>query len=310
MYSHIPVLLQEVLEYLDPKSGQNFVDGTLGGGGYTKAILEKISPDGKVLAIDLDQAAIDEARNKSLGTSNLVLVHGNFRDIDQMVTTHKFGNISGIVADIGLSSFQLDGSGRGISFQKQEPLDMRFDLSDNSTDAKFIVNNWEQAQLTEVFRKYGEEKYASQIARKIVQHRQLKLLHYTTDLVAIIQEALPAPEKHRFADSARRIFQALRITVNHELENLETFLPKAFDLLAEGGKLAIVSFHSLEDRIVKEYFLSLARGCICPIDFPQCICGQTPKGKILTKKPITAKTEELDKNPRSKPAKLRVIEKV
>jgi 16S rRNA (cytosine1402-N4)-methyltransferase len=227
-----------------------------------------------------------------------------------MVTTYKFGNISGIVADIGLSSFQLEGSGRGISFQKQEPLDMRFDLSDNSTDAKFIVNNWDQSRLTEIFQNYGEEKFSSPIARKIVQHRQLKLLHYTTDLVAIIQEALPAPEKHRFADSARRIFQALRITVNHELENLETFLPKAFDLLAKGGKLAIISFHSLEDRIVKEYFLSLARGCICPLDFPQCICGQTPKAKILTKKPITAKPYELEKNPRSKPAKLRVVEKL
>lgn len=309
-YSHIPVLLDEAITLLDPKPNQNFIDATLGGGGYTRALLKKIGPGGKVLAIDLDQTAIDLATSYKLPATSLIAVHGNFADIDQIVTSHKFNNISGIVADIGLSSYQLDASGRGISFQKKEPLDMRFDLSKDTSDAKFILNNHDEQDLTKIFEEYGEEKYAKAIARKIVSFRNEKPFHYTTDLVEAITEALPKPVKHLYADSCRRIFQALRIAVNHELENLERFLPKALDILAPGGRLVIVSFHSLEDRIVKQFFIKAARGCVCPIDFPECICGKSPLAKLLTKKIVTASEGELETNMRSKPAKLRAIQKI
>lgn len=309
-YSHTPVLLKEVLGYLGPKPGENFVDATLGGGGYTRAILERTAPKGKVLAIDLDSSALDNFKSKSDGLKDrVVLCHGNFADINKFVTNHEFGPIAGIVADIGLSSFQLDHSGRGITFQKKEPLDMRFDLSSDEPDAKFILNNHSETELAEIFRKYGEEPNARAIARKIVRERDAHKVHYTTDLLALIEAALPKPIKHKVNDVARRIFQSLRIVVNHELQNLETFLPKALDIVAPGGVIAVITFHSLEDRIVKQFFVESARGCVCPLEFPICLCGKNPSAKILTKKPVTASEEELQNNSRSKPAKLRVITK-
>jgi 16S rRNA (cytosine1402-N4)-methyltransferase len=312
-YEHIPVLLKEVIFYLKPGSGENFVDATLGGGGYTKAILERIQPSGKVLAIDLDKDALKNAelgmKNAELG-KNLVLHHGNFQNINKITKEHEFNNISGVVADLGLSSYELDQSARGFSFQKKEPLDMRFDQS-QSEDAKFILNNRSEQELVKIFNDYGEEKFSRQIARKILECRmQNAELRHTNELYQIIQEALPKPVKHKADDSARRIFQALRIAVNYELSALEEFLPKAFDLLNPGGRLVIVSFHSLEDRIVKQYFNSLSKGCVCPIDFPQCVCGKNPQGKVLTKKIVIASPEELETNIRSKPAKLRAIVKL
>jgi len=313
-YSHTPVLLQEVIDLLNPSSNQNFIDATLGGGGYTKAIFERNQPDGKVLAIDLDEDAVENFKfqisNFKINPKSVVLHHGNFAHIDKIVNNHKFFNISGIVADLGLSSYELDSAGRGISFQKKELLDMRFDQKGTGADAKFILNTYGQKQLQKIFKEYGEEKYSAQITKKIVEARAEIQIKYTTDLYQIIEDALPKPIKHKADDSARRIFQALRIAVNHELTNLEEFLPKAFDLLNPGGRLAIVSFHSLEDRIVKQYFNKLSTGCVCPPEFPLCQCGQTPKGKILTKKPITASEEELKRNPRSKPAKLRAVFKI
>ena len=309
-YHHEPVLLKEVLQYLDPHPNENFVDATFGGGGYTKAVLERIQPGGKVLATDLDEDAINNAKTQNLDIKNLILHHGNFKDIDKIVDHHKFENISGIVADLGLSSYELDQAGRGISFQKKEPLDMRFDQSQKET-AAFILNNYDEKRLLNIFREFGEEKFSKQIARKIQETRDRRQeTRYTTDLYQIIVDALPKPVKHKADDSARRIFQALRIAVNHELDNLSEFLPKAFNILNSGGRLVMVSFHSLEDRIVKQFFTSLAKGCVCPIDFPKCLCGKNPRGQILTKKPITATQEELDINPRAKPAKLRVLLKI
>lgn len=311
MYTHVPVLLKEVLAYLDPKPSQNFVDGTLGGAGYTKALLESSGPDGQVLAIDLDDVALNNAKDQLASfQKRIILAHGNFRDIDKIVVNHNFGPISGIVADIGLSSFQLDESGRGISFQKKELLDMRFDASSNQPDARFLLKHRTAEELTEIFEKYGEDKNSYKIARSIVRYRETDELKYTDELVQIIQDTLSKPEKHRFADTARRIFQALRIEVNQELANLEAFLPKAFDLLSTNGKLVVVTFHSLEDRIVKNFFKELATGCVCPKEFPICKCGQIPKGKILTKKIVTATESELAENTRSKSAKLRAIQKI
>ncbi len=310
-YEHTPVLLKQVIEYLDPKPGQNFVDATLGGGGYTQAILNKVEPNGKVLAIDLDNDAIENLKSKILNLKFLTLVHGNFAEIDKIAEHHEFTGIDGIVADLGLSSYELDQSGRGMSFQKKEVLDMRFNREGESIDAKFVLHNYEQNRLQQIFSEYGEEKFSRQIAKKIKEARDKKQgIHYTTDLYKIIADALPKPVKHKAADSARRIFQALRIEVNHELTNLEEFLPKAFDLLNPGGRLAVITFHSLEDRIVKHFFLKLNKGCVCPPEFPQCLCGKSPQGKILTKKPVSASETELAANPRSKPAKLRAIVKL
>lgn len=321
-YVHTPVLLKEVIQYLDPRPGGNFIDATLGGGGYSLALLERIAPQGKILALDLDADAIKNfqipnskyqiiSKSKNQKSENIILHQGNFRDIDRIIKHHDFPVPDGIVADIGLSSYQLDQSGRGISFQKKEILDMRFDKSSQEPDAKFILNNYDEDRLLKIFREFGEEKFSSRIARKIQEVRDKGLkIKDTFDLYQIIVEALPKPVKHRADDSARRIFQALRISVNHELENLEAFLPKAFDGLKPGGRLAVVSFHSLEDRMVKQFFVGLAKGCVCPPEFPQCICGKTPQGKILTRKPVVASPSEISNNPRSQAAKLRVIEKI
>jgi len=318
-YFHIPVLLKEVLEYLEPSPGQNFVDATLGGGGYTVAIANLIGPGGKTLSIDLDGDAIKNfqflisnfqtnPKLKNHNEKNITLHQGNFRDLDKILKHHEFKAPDGIVADLGLSSYELEH--RGISFQTDQPLDMRFDQS-QKLDAKFVLNNYDEQHLRKIFEDYGEEKFSRLIVRKILESRTKNHeLRRTTDLYQIIKDALPKPVKHKADDSARRIFQALRIEVNHELSSLEEFLPKAFNLLKVSGRLAVVSFHSLEDRIVKQYFNKLSKGCVCPPEFPACICGQLPKGKILTKKPITATEIELGKNPRAKPAKLRVIEKL
>lgn len=313
-YNHIPVLLQQAITLLDPKPGQRFVDGTLGGGGYTSELLKKVGKSGAVLSIDLDRAALDNAEAKfakEVKSKNLVLAHGNFSQLDKILEHKDFYNIDGIVADIGLSSFQLDESGRGITFQKKEPLDMRFDVSSNEPDARFMLNEYSEAELTKIFWEYGEEKESKRIAHAIINARKIegKKLHYTTDLTDLIQEALPKPIKHKWADTARRIFQALRIAVNHELDNLETFLPKALDLVKPGGILVIVSFHSLEDRMVKQFFVQASKGCICPKEFPICQCGKTPQAEILTRKIVTATEEELNLNSRSGSAKLRAIRK-
>jgi len=308
-YEHTPVLLKEVLEYLDARPGQNIIDATLGGGGYAKAIVDRIQPGGKILAIDLDKDAVENFKVKSekLKVKSLIIVQGNFAKIDHIVKNHKFPAPEGIVADLGLSSYELEH--RGISFQTNQPLDMRFDQS-QPEDAKFILNNYDQKRLEKIFWEYGEEKFCRQIARKILDLRlKIKVTH-SGQLYQIIQEALPKPVKHKADDSARRIFQALRIEVNHELENLREFLPKAFDLLAPNGQLVVVSFHSLEDRIVKQFFVGLTKGCVCPPEFPQCLCGRSPKARILTKKPVTANSHELALNPKSKPAKLRAIKKL
>jgi 16S rRNA (cytosine1402-N4)-methyltransferase len=306
-YEHEPVLLTEVLRLADLQPGDHVIDGTLGGGGYTAAFSKAVGSKGKVLAIDLDEAALENFKAKKL--KNVTTAHGNFRDVNEIGVKHNFVDISAIVADIGLSSFHIDSSGRGISFQKKELLDMRFDVRQDTT-AAFILNNKSEQEIRQLFQKYGEEKFSGQIARKIVQKRSEQPLKYTTDLTDVIEAALPKPIKHKWTDSARRIFQALRIAVNHELDNLETFLPNAFDILAPDGKLIVVTFHSLEDRIVKQYFQGLAKGCVCPIDFPICQCGKNPQAKILTKKPITASDAELEKNSRSKSAKLRAIQKI
>lgn len=312
-YSHIPVLLQEVLEYLQPKAGGVFIDATLGGGGYTEALLSAVAPTGKVLSLDLDGDAIMNFESRITNHESrkrVTVCQGNFKDIASIAQEHGFSGVNGIVADIGLSSYELDDAGRGISFKHDEPLDMRFDVQSNGVTAADLLAEKTELELTSLFTKYGEERYARPIARNIVRTRTEEPVTRTTQLVDIITNSIPRAVRHKAQDSCRRIFQALRIAVNGELENLQEFLPSALSLLAPGGKLVIVSFHSLEDRIVKQFFVKAAIGCICPPRFPQCVCGKTPQVQILTRRPITAGDSELVQNTRSRPAKLRAALKL
>jgi 16S rRNA (cytosine1402-N4)-methyltransferase len=319
MTYHVPVLLNEVLEYLNPQPGQIVVDGTLGGAGHSLAIAEKIGEDGTLIGIDLDPASLKEAEKKFSEHGIKTKTHfiqGNYKYIDSVLDGLGLSAVDGILVDIGLSSYDLDQSGRGFSFQKDEPLDMRYDPTSAPLNkkkepftAKFILATYTEKELADLFEKYSEEKFSKKIARAIVQTRSEFPLETTTDLFSLIKKSLPAAFRFKAGDSVRRVFQALRIEVNSELENLKQFLPRAFEALKPGGRLVIISFHSLEDRMVKQFFAELARGCICPSEFPTCVCGKEPKAKILTRKPITATEQEAKENTRSIPAKLRAIEK-
>jgi len=307
MIYHEPVLLQEVLEYLDPKPGQNYIDCTLGNGGHA---IELAKRAGRVIGIDLDEEIIllAKERIKSEGLSNIIAVHDNYRNIQKIILEQKVSPANGILLDLGLSSFELQDEKRGFSFQINSPLDMRFD-KENDLLAKDIVNKLPEKELERIFREYGEERYAKQMAREIVARRREKSIETTFDLLLIIEQVYrnkPKPKIH----FATKVFQALRIMVNDELGNIKSVLPQAIEALAPKGRLAVISFHSLEDRIVKELFRKEARGCICPPKLPICTCGHKPRVKILTKKPIIASDEEVRANPRSRSAKMRVVEKI
>lgn len=316
---HIPVLLNEVIEYLDPMNGEVAFDATLGGGGHALEIAKRISPNGILIATDLDPASIDAAEKRftDAGIQKYFLRRNNYRNIDQVLEELNISKVDIVLADLGLSSYDFDLSGRGFSFQKDEPLDMRFDPESSPENkrheprtAKYLLKHLTEKELEEIFSTYGEEKFSRKIARAIIESRQEKEIETTTELFELIKKALPAKFRFKAGDSARRIFQSLRIEVNRELENIEDFLPKAFHALKPGGRLAVISFHSLEDRIVKHFFLSKAKGCICPPDFPQCVCGKTSEAKILTRKPIGPSQEEVESNRRSASAKLRVLQKI
>lgn len=320
MNFHTTVLLKESIEYLDPQIGDIMVDATLGGGGHALAIAKRIEPSGRLIALDLDPESIRVASEKFVlekCSAEIILKNENYKNIDCVLSDLQIEKVDGIIADIGVSSYDFESSGRGFSFQKDELLDMRFNPADSPANkkyepftARFILGRYSEQELNELFSAYGEEKFSKRIARAIVSERQNREIATTIDLFDLIKKSLPGAIRFKAADSARRIFQALRIEVNKELANLEEFLPKAFEALKPGGRLLVISFHSLEDRIVKQYFLKKAQGCICPKEFPVCICGKTPEGKVLTHKPITASAEEVNNNSRSKPAKLRVIEKI
>lgn len=308
---HIPVLLQESLEYLKASKGGNFIDGTFGKGGHTQKILEA-NIQNQVLGIDLDQNSLDNfTKNITQGSlsQRSKLVRGNYRNIKKIAEENNFSQVSGILLDLGFSSPQMDNPARGFSFQADGPLDMRYDINQTLTAEK-IINSYAPKDLERVFTDFGEEKFSRRIATLIVEQRKKAKINSTLALFELIKSALPKPVAYRAGDSARRIFQALRIEVNKELENLKVFLPDALAILEKGGRLVIISFHSLEDRIVKEFFVKEAASCVCPKDFPTCICQKKPSIRILTRKPIEAREKELAINSRSKPAKLRAAEKV
>ncbi len=309
--SHVSVLPGEVLEYLNVKRGGGYVDGTAGDGGHLRAILQ-LNPVNKVLGLDLDQTSLDKLRERLVQESldqRAVLVQGNYADFDLFIEQQNFGRIDGFLLDLGFSSGQVDQAARGFSFQAEGPLDMRFDQSKRTT-AGSVVNTYSVQELTEIFRDFGEERLAQKIARAIVKTRQTTAIQTTTQLAEIIKSALPKPIQFRAGDSQRRIFQALRIEVNHELENLKAVLPKALKFLNPGGRLVVISFHSLEDRIVKEFLNQEAKECVCPPEFPTCVCDKVSRLRILTRKPVVASPQEMADNPRSKSAKLRAAEKI
>ncbi|HQD53715.1 MAG TPA: 16S rRNA (cytosine(1402)-N(4))-methyltransferase RsmH [Peptococcaceae bacterium] len=310
-FAHKPVLLQEVLEFLQPKPGMVFVDGTLGGGGHSKAILEKILPGGKLLAFDQDLDAINAAKQvlTPLGEENFQLFHRNFRDMAQALSQTAYEKVDGILLDLGVSSYQLDQKERGFSYQYDAPLDMRMDRTQDF-DAAELVNKAGLEELARIIRDYGEEKWAKRIASFIVEERQRNPLRTTGQLVEVIKKAIPNSARREGPHPSKRTFQALRIAVNRELEILPPALEDALGLLKPGGRMAVITFHSLEDRLVKTAFRKAAQGCVCPKDFPMCVCQQKPRVKIITGKPVVPTTEEIADNPRARSAKLRVVEKV
>lgn len=314
MTVHKSVLPKESIDSLNLKEGAIVVDATLGGGGHSRSILEKIGDRGKLVAIDLDKRAIENFRLmtddfRPSRRENIFLINDNFANLGNILNSLGIEKVDAILADLGWSSDQMEDTHRGLSFLTNAPLDMRLNQSQELT-AKKVVNDYSQEKIEEIIRHYGEEKFSRQIARKVIDWRTKHPIDTTQDLVAIIAEAVPEKYKHGKIHYATRTFQALRIEVNKELEKLEEFIPEAIDRLSPAGRLAIISFHSLEDRIVKNIFKDKAGGCVCPVDFPQCVCGRKPIVKIITKKPIIPREKEINENPRARSAKMRVAEKM
>ncbi len=305
-FSHISVLLHETIDGLDIKENGIYVDGTAGGGGHSAEILSHLK-EGKLISIDQDPDAIRHVRERFKDNPNSIIVKGNFSDMKELLNARGVYCVDGVMLDIGVSSHQLDTSQRGFSFHEDAPLDMR--MSQSGESAYDIVNTYDYAEIARIINHYGEEKYASSIAKNIVNAREHKPIETTLELAEIIKNSVPQKVR-REGHPARKTFQALRIAVNKELEVLEKGLDEAFELLSSGGRLAVITFHSLEDRIVKKKMASWCTGCTCPKDFPVCVCGNKPKAKLVNRKPIVASEEELQFNIRSRSAKLRVCEKL
>ncbi len=302
--SHTPVLLAETLKALAVQPGGRYIDGTLGGGGHAAAILERASPGGQLLGIDADPDAIDRARASLAPFREAVLlVNDNFASLQSICIKYDFFPVHGILFDLGLSSLQLESGGRGFSFQHDEPLDMRFSPAQKTTAAD-IVNTSPEERLASIIRTYGEEIHSHRIAREIIRGRPVET---TRQLTQLIERAVGRRGK---IHPATKTFQALRIAVNHELENLEQALKQAVELLGYEGRLVVISYHSLEDRIVKRFFQRESRGCVCPPETPVCVCGHTPSLRIINKKVIIPSMAETSLNPRSRSAKLRAAERI
>lgn len=309
MYGHIPVLLEECIEALNIRPDGVYVDGTLGMGGHSEEILKRLDT-GRLIAIDRDAMAIERAseRLKPWG-DRLTVVRGNFSAIDKILSELGVGAVDGMLFDLGVSSPQLDEGQRGFSYMVDAPLDMRMDESDN-IDAWFIVNRWPEEKIYRILRDYGEERHASRIASGIIRARQEKPIETTTELVEVIKRSMPAAALREKQHPAKRSFQAIRIAVNDELSAVSAMMEKAPELLKTGGRLAVISFHSLEDRIVKNAIHDRENGCTCPREAPVCTCGFVRTLKSVNRRPITPGGEEIELNPRSRSAKLRVAERV
>lgn len=305
-FNHISVLLKESVEALDVKENGIYVDCTAGGGGHSVKILERLSPSGKMILIDRDPDAISVLKERFSGDDRVTLINDNFCNIKSILTSLNIDFVDGIIADLGVSSFQLDTAERGFSFHNDAPLDMRMEKSGLS--AADVVNTYSEERLADIIFRYGEEQFARKIAANIVKASKEKRIETTLELSSIVCSSIPARFR-RDAHPARKTFQAIRIEVNRELTSLESALPDMFDALKSGGVLAIITFHSLEDRIVKEYFNTLKAGCTCPKDFPVCVCGKKPKA-IVRSGGTKAGKKEVEDNKRSRSAKLRTAVKI
>lgn len=309
MGGHIPVLLDECIKYLNIRPDGVYVDGTLGMGGHSEAILRRLDT-GRLISIDRDTYAIERATERlAPWADKLTIVHGNFRDLDAILDEQGVDKVDGMLFDLGVSSPQLDEGGRGFSYMVDAPLDMRMDKSDN-IDAWFIVNRWPEEKICRILRDYGEERHAARIARAIAKRRSEKEIRTTLELVELIKSAMPAAALREKQHPAKRSFQAIRIAVNDELGAIASLMETAPDRLKPGGRIAVISFHSLEDRIVKSAIQARENGCTCPREAPVCTCGFVQTLRSVTRKPVTAGGEELELNPRSRSAKLRVAERV
>ncbi|NLC65637.1 MAG: 16S rRNA (cytosine(1402)-N(4))-methyltransferase RsmH [Clostridium sp.] len=306
-FKHVSVLLEETIESLNIKEDGIYVDGTLGGAGHTKEILKKLE-NGLLIGIDQDLDALTNAKTILKDYKNVHLSHNNFSNIKEVLKEIGIESVDGIMMDLGVSSYQLDTGERGFSYMKDAPLDMRMDRQ-GDLSAYEVVNNYSEKELGEVIRDYGEERFAKRIASFIVNEREVSKIKTTFELVDIIKKAIPARFRRTGPHPAKRTFQAIRIEVNKELEILKDTIKDSVDVLKPGGRLAMITFHSLEDRIVKHTYKKLSDPCECPKALP-CVCGKKPIIKILTKKPIGPSEEELKINPRSRSAKLRVLEKI
>lgn len=309
-YYHEPVMLQEVIEHLNPRPQQNFVDCTVGGGGHARAILERTGPEGKLLGIDLDESAVKHARKnlKEYG-SRVVIKHDNYKNIKKIVHDTKFYKIGGILCDLGLSSAQLEDRDRGFGFKVLGELDARFNTGEGFP-ASVVVNTWPGRDLAKIFQEYADERLAKPLAEEIVRARkrgEVTAKELVDICRAVYQRHFRSRSKRH---PATKVWQALRIAVNSELDNLRFFLPESVDLLPAGARIAVITYHSIEDRIVKEFFKRESRECLCPQDLPVCCCGHKRQLRIITKKPVKPTQEEVRKNPRSRSAHLRVAEKI
>ncbi|MCX5725667.1 MAG: 16S rRNA (cytosine(1402)-N(4))-methyltransferase RsmH [Candidatus Saganbacteria bacterium] len=308
-YRHTPVLLNEAIKMIDPEPGDVIVDGTLGGGGHSEAILKNIKGKGHLIGIDLDMEAIEAGKERLSGYKNVTLVHGNFADIKKIVNENGFKLVDGILFDLGVSSHEIDTAERGFSLRIDGPLDMRMDRSKAKT-AAHLINTLDALRLENIFMEYGEERYSRRIARAIVRERDTKHILRTLHLANLIKSSVPGMAPDKKQGIVTRIFQALRIAVNFELDNLKNALRDSIELLKPGGRIIVISYHSLEDRIVKTIFREQAKDCICAKEVPVCICGHTKKIKILTPKPIGPTEAEIETNSRARSAKLRGAERL
>ena len=308
-YTHQPVLLNQCLDGLNIRPGGIYVDGTLGRAGHSMEIAKRLI-GGRLIAIDRDQAALDAAPARLEGYMDRVtLVRGNFSGLSDILSGLGVDGVDGMLFDLGVSSPQLDDGSRGFSYLQDAPLDMRMDQSAPLT-AREVVNGWSQEELKRILWQYGEERYSGPIAAAMVRAREQTPIETTGQLAEIIRGAMPAKARREKQHPAKRSFQAIRIAVNDELGEVERLLDSALDALRPGGRLAVISFHSLEDRLVKTVYGEWAKGCTCPPDFPVCVCGKSPKVKLIGKRPIVADEKELEENPRARSAKLRLAEKL
>ncbi len=308
-FSHVPVLFREAVEALDPRPGLTYLDGTFGRGGHSEEVLRR-APGCRLICVDRDGAALEAGREKFAAYGDRVtFAHSNFDRVDGILDELGLPGVDGMLFDLGVSSPQLDDSARGFSYKADAPLDMRMDQT-QELSADTVVNQWSEEELKRILWQYGEEKFAPRIAAAIVKRREVRPIRSTLELAETVRSAMPAKALREKQHPAKRAFQAIRIAVNDELGAVERMLERAVPRLNPGGRLAVITFHSLEDRLVKTAFAEAARGCICPPDFPVCVCGRKPQVKLITRKPILPGEAELRENPRSRSATLRVAEKL